>query len=654
MEPLTVICSTCQSRIRVRNAALVGQLVNCPRCQSLVLIADPNSGDALPSSHPPVDSRALTKDGLDPDGLGTLPSTSQSVDDELRLLPVDDAVVAVGTTSPAAHPMRVDELHSASWQGTGRAAPGESWTTEKTIRRRQLLMVGAFGLASVALSGILFVLVLSWYNRPVQNADAGTPAENRSQPAEPVAQDSSEPATLEPAESPSVAQSDAPPSDPPVDQNVSSAEPSAESVDTESPDAEAPEISVKEDAEPSNEEQPQAEQVNEALPQHLRELAALIGEPYKFAAPEVLVVPDRAPVTAEELGLASASIDKSLAPIDLHAVANQRLIRGLKLDEIPLAHAVNYFSLAAGVPMSVDDFSLSAAGYDRFQRVSLVLSSGTVDASAQKFAELVGLQIQPIQNQFYRLHANLPDDDRWPGQVAVNDLVNNDEHQQWLLNTLNTFIPGAAEGLTLDGNNLVIDSQKIERRMSIAIIRLLEDWRHTAGLTSQMTAPSNTFRPTAFTLAEKAPRLSELLKNQTSSSRPIADVLSAACAQVGIDCWIDWPTLRMLGLEPATPILSITSGRPLRGMLQELEFQYGLTTAIIDEKTLWITSQSTYRQSPDVFVLPSEDRDIEYWQQYFRPLTPMDASGSSRLDVILSPDGKCVFVRCCFPSLRFP
>ncbi len=41
MELFKVTCVTCQAKLSVRNAALIGEIVACPRCESMVLVAEP-------------------------------------------------------------------------------------------------------------------------------------------------------------------------------------------------------------------------------------------------------------------------------------------------------------------------------------------------------------------------------------------------------------------------------------------------------------------------------------------------------------------------------------------------------------------------------------------------------------------------------------
>ena len=46
MEPFSITCTTCKSRLKVKSAAAIGQVVPCPKCGGMVLVKPPEE-DAL-------------------------------------------------------------------------------------------------------------------------------------------------------------------------------------------------------------------------------------------------------------------------------------------------------------------------------------------------------------------------------------------------------------------------------------------------------------------------------------------------------------------------------------------------------------------------------------------------------------------------------
>jgi hypothetical protein len=50
MDAFTIACETCGSRLKVRSRKAIGQLVNCPKCGSMVLIPAPAEGEPAPAT----------------------------------------------------------------------------------------------------------------------------------------------------------------------------------------------------------------------------------------------------------------------------------------------------------------------------------------------------------------------------------------------------------------------------------------------------------------------------------------------------------------------------------------------------------------------------------------------------------------------------
>lgn len=55
MDAFTIACETCGSRLKVRSRKAIGQLVNCPKCGSMVLIPAPAEGSTAPA---PAETKA--------------------------------------------------------------------------------------------------------------------------------------------------------------------------------------------------------------------------------------------------------------------------------------------------------------------------------------------------------------------------------------------------------------------------------------------------------------------------------------------------------------------------------------------------------------------------------------------------------------------
>jgi hypothetical protein len=65
----SILCTTCKTRLRVRDAAVIGQILACPKCSSMVLVeappgwAPPAPGESKPSSTPASNGNMAARNG---------------------------------------------------------------------------------------------------------------------------------------------------------------------------------------------------------------------------------------------------------------------------------------------------------------------------------------------------------------------------------------------------------------------------------------------------------------------------------------------------------------------------------------------------------------------------------------------------------------
>ena len=48
VEPFSITCTTCQARLRVRDASAIGQILGCPKCGSMVMVQPPPGYEVPP------------------------------------------------------------------------------------------------------------------------------------------------------------------------------------------------------------------------------------------------------------------------------------------------------------------------------------------------------------------------------------------------------------------------------------------------------------------------------------------------------------------------------------------------------------------------------------------------------------------------------
>lgn len=230
MESFTIQCTSCESRIRVRNPNMIGQIANCPKCGSMILIAAPqkitvesgNSTDSVAVTRealPPPDESLLKTpsvfetgfriDGLPPnhpqnvDLAHSLPV--DAIDDEYRLAADPDL------TTGQADEKSSDALPLGAWlpepEVTDPLPPPRTSDIDSSIqavrakrqesaaKSRHVMLVATIGLCSVLIAIGILVVFLRWIAKPevvAQNKPV-VPAINPADAAKPSISDNSIP-----------------------------------------------------------------------------------------------------------------------------------------------------------------------------------------------------------------------------------------------------------------------------------------------------------------------------------------------------------------------------------------------------------------------------------------------------------------------------
>lgn len=694
MEPFTVTCATCESRLRVRNPGLVGQLVNCPKCSSMILIERPAVGGQGAAPGPKIevgagpgvafDSMAVTKEALADHVSGlSLPETPTTADD-YRLAEADDA------SAPLAPP-KIDmaSRYLDNWQADTPHVPSAQWTSESSHRTRQYLLIAFMGLTGIAVAGILFVLFLRWQTdsdqasavalqepktqalattnttlepvvetQPVDAPEspeegAENTAENSTAEhnAEIAAQNNSEPGVVQ---APDATQ-------PPTVTAIANTEPSPSVAPNPPATASDSLLSPAADALPPDTAQSDTAQPDAApsLPKRLAAFAPMLNFEIQPQFPDAIEVLSEPPVTAEDLGLATTVGLPEIPAVDLNA-QYQLPISALVMAPLPLPQFVSLWSNLSGIPTAVDLDALAAAGFDPRQPLGInLVQSTTVGDLASSLGQAIGLEAAPHENRFLRLTVSAAAiDAKLPNALPVADLVTDQAAQQWLIEALTQLEPSAAGQWAFADGQLArprtVDGQLLDPLKWFAVVRLLEGWRIAAGQSPTQTQYTPQQLSAKFTTPAEVPGLEHVLKEVSPQSRPVSTVLPRVCREANVHAWIDWPQVGAVGLGPQSTAVFVTAGRPLRNVLADYASEFSLVVAVLDEQSLWFTSNQAYRRTPRLFVIPAEGRSAEEWKSLLRQLTPTADGGNGVGSVVAvsTPDGQFILVRCCYPVVE--
>ncbi len=630
-----------------------------------------------------VDSMAMTKEGLEQD-LGQLPSGEGSQNeapfessveealsggggfesDDFQLAPMEDA--------PAA-PM------ADSWQPQEALLPSDEWSSESSAKSKQYLLVGFLGVGGVALAVIAFIAFLSWYGG---NADPQDPNKDLAQGLD-QPQQGAETVESEPP-------ADSNPENEPTGQETESADP--ESTQTANPDAILnttgangdPDDDAEDPAKPQDpgaepdpaaiglgdpkfnvsspfetEEDIKAQQDEEdrirgQLSARMQQIAdSILGaDDWTPALPrDVKIGP--APVTAEDLQLGATFGRDPLPPVDWGQRQKQTISGVIFNAQQPLSTVLNTWTRLSGMPSRVDLNSLAGANLDvaakldlgKFQNSSVANISNTL-AQKAKVAWQTKSDHLLLSAPEAALKSQLPE------STDLSDLAENPEQIQQVLQSLGRLFPGTAKGWGVEGTTLKYDSAIIDLVTWFRAIRLIENLRVASGKTPGLTNFRLENLTVPFVQSDKLVFLDEKTKLLSVQEEPVEQAISKLCARLGVEVWFDWKALAKAGIGPETTALVTTYDRRPRNILKDFSTTLLLEFAIIDQKTIWVTSRQGYRELAQVFVIQSAGRTPEQWELLLEDQMPL-VNGVGQPVVMSSFDGQHIITRCCYPKIQF-
>ncbi len=234
MESFTIACTTCQKRLKVRDASAVGEILICPSCGSMVLVEHPEGSAAQPAAEV-TGTEADTREDFgyvlgDMQSAATSPPEDADDSEHPEAPPVAEAPPvteapdgspippptalnatpppAVAPPSPTASPPQdtteaqppfservemgesLDDDQPLSQPAGSPVLPTDEWTSPAALRRQQWLMVGGAALAGILLALALVGLLAYWggYGSEVDDSDSvGAVSDEPPEPPEDLA-----------------------------------------------------------------------------------------------------------------------------------------------------------------------------------------------------------------------------------------------------------------------------------------------------------------------------------------------------------------------------------------------------------------------------------------------------------------------------------
>jgi hypothetical protein len=346
MEPFTIRCETCRTRLRVRDERVLGQIHKCPRCGSMVLIAVPGAATAVEA---------------------TMKAAGAGASMESIAFPATASVASA------------DEMFAAAIPEPCAPAPAEAPPIEAATAAFDWSRVAFWSAGGAALfiaGGIVGAILLR--GGDVETLPAAPAAEVAAirQPVLPEANEvPTRPTKDLVSEQPAIANEES------TSETESALVTESSIVDTPiEPPSTAPVVEPPQPATVAVEvpqQEPERKLTLEPVPAKasMSELAAELEAPaYATVVEPIDVAPEAAKPQAEAFARPATNIDDQLA----------MPIVGMEINAMPLASFVDAISEMSAVPIVLDDATLKAAGVTARTKVSVRAGQETIESLLTK------------------------------------------------------------------------------------------------------------------------------------------------------------------------------------------------------------------------------------------------------------------------------
>jgi len=652
VELFSISCTTCQKRLKVREASAIGEILICPSCGSMVLVEAP--AEWRPDDTSAV-SESATEAGLPASDESSLPEPPrpERVAPPPLTVPPTSAFAARSNDpdDPFQHPSPV--THGASEFETPEAEaeagfetasleeaappllPDENWTSPTLRRRQQWLMVSVAAVVGVGMAVILLGVVASRNaaSRPDRTqGEAGTATrdaanQNLGAPADRV--DSAADETREVAERP-LASADGGTASPearsPADSSRDPDETSAAPPLVEAPEGAHPrenpstEPTVKPDPEAGRgQEQATSEASSEPPAKQTPDTSALANTLEAFA-PFIQDKPYVAPNTADAGDLKEPVLDPgdleesdvSVPRPEPHEVnVAERLadrIPELDIPQMPLITFVRFLTGLSTIPISLDPDALALLRIKPDRPIAIKATNSDVGGILNAAIQPLGLAYVQVGDQLMITRPQPADVQLRIHRHSVEDLVGNDAEQldelaEWITTMIepDTWESQGGPGiLRTEMPDLVIQHQDT---VLFRALLFCERLRVARGL------PTRTkLAPDLCRLEPRSSRAEGLLQKPLRirflEPTLLMHVLQSVTRETGLQILVDWQAIRQLGWTPEAETMVSAENVPVGEALSQMLRPMDLTYRVIDATTIQITSPEADENRWDVEFYP--------------------------------------------------
>jgi hypothetical protein len=673
LEPLSITCDTCSARLKVRDPAAIGQILSCPKCQSMVLVEAPEGWTSPTESTAEVadDSKVAAPPVAADKSPVAAVNPSSMFDDNALLDETPASVSAPAPESELAEPLPDLTMPES-------ASP---WNKVMASKAGRWSVIGGGAVTAVLIG------VVGWSILGGDSADTDTDIAAQQESGDDTASKTS------PESKPKSSEATAPKPkiEPPAENNPFATQPKPEPTtnqepkvlppgsenpfdngptdpDTKKPDPLEP--IVREPAEPNEPEKtdpsiPKDQPDANASSKDLLSGLDLLDEGNLFGIDSGFTLPTEpaaaepkvelpAPAKVPGDGEPGAGGRTELAKIDLDAALKFEML-GAKYERIRMIDFLETMSDLSRVPITMDLDALEPLKISPASRINVIAGKTTIGSLIDGALKTHHKKLGVVRNDQGLTIAPLGFDRPLPMDHPIDDLAATPAERAALVETIQKFVQPDS-WTEVSGKSRIADSGDalhIEHDMQAQyqVIVLLEKLR-----TARSKPSNNTyFDAQTFHLKSRreraAKKTSRTLDLNHVIQEPLATIVRKLEWAAGTNIAVDWSALRSESIGRDTPARLIARSKTLAEAMDALVQPLGLAWRVHDATTLQISTkqQINDRLELEIYDLKNVlaaglagEKLLEQIRRDTDPKLWQTDSGSGRLQI--DPSKSCLLV----------
>ena len=606
MALFSINCTTCQEELQVHNESAIGEILICPKCESMVMVeppADWNSPQQEPAPPKPSSSSPSEAEifAAPPENQETGEESLETVSDSRLYHDVTDAVAETTNEQPSVR---------AAWEEEAETELplGAEWVSKSAQGRRKWMLIGGAAVAGVLL---LIGLLGFWLTREKQT-EIALPSQPLPEDIEPPEPKPTEPAPVEPMEpKPPVEPMEPGPLQPepaiptePAPMEPGPVEPAPMEPAPMEPGPVEPMPTLPLEPAPTP-----AKTVSTDSLKAFENLLAGGGAPTGFT-PQLAPPPKKSGADAVEM---KELLDKAPRPRPLQIDLAGRLkdpLAAIKLPPMPLASFLQLMSEMSTIPITIEPDALALGKVSAQTPVNVQMKDATLGGVLQQ--ALSGVNLTAVPQTDDTLLVTRRSDPQKPLREFshhVGDLTSGDALQaaqlvEWIIELVE---PQAWEFAGGEGSLQSKERLLVFRQQELILFRalLLCDKLRVA----RKLSPTLPFDPKWSQLPPRCRRADAKLEKTLTASYLQPAKLTAILNRLGqttdLRILVDWQAVAKDGWNPQAETSFSADALPLREILPKLLGPLDLSYRVLDESTLQVTTLEALHEQRDLELYPA-------------------------------------------------